>query len=506
MVRKFLHVCLTVFGVLALNTAAPALGESQDDDMVWQFRQAEGSAGVGRKSAGLVFGVPETDHVQVQAGCDSSFANSGNSISLVVGADVGNLKDGDDVLIKFKGGKFRAERPGKVHGTKLEVGVTGAHIQLAPDDDLWRAMQERDALNYEIDGYRRQRMKLQGGASTIQRFVAMCGDFVEANRSKPNSSSTTQVADSSASISSETISEKEAFDSAKELNTIEGWEAFLNNFPTGYRADLARAYVRRIGRQTTSPAPSNTSPPKQEMRTETEPKQELPLDTYESRAGSSPWRTIRYEMDEGNASAQAAAVKANGVELLFHCTGRKLFGVLRASERNLYPNFDRRIEQGLKANQRRARREQSSVMDIEFANGRQYAVNAAVMGLTGEVAIERRGGGGFSAGETLIEDIMKNSEMTVSAPPFVAHLQLKDSRDTMCSVVQSCGARAPGCEEASSSSVRQDYKPEKTYKPKKKKRQCKKVGGRCSRNNQCCSGSCCQDDFEQCEGWYGKCL
>lgn len=42
------------------------------------------------------------------------------------------------------------------------------------------------------------------------------------------------------------ISEKEAYEAAKELGTIEAWEAFLENFPKGFRADLARAYLKRI--------------------------------------------------------------------------------------------------------------------------------------------------------------------------------------------------------------------------------------------------------------------
>ena len=43
------------------------------------------------------------------------------------------------------------------------------------------------------------------------------------------------------------VSEKEAFEAAKELGTIEAWEAFLTNFSTGFRADLARAYVNQLG-------------------------------------------------------------------------------------------------------------------------------------------------------------------------------------------------------------------------------------------------------------------
>ena len=59
------------------------------------------------------------------------------------------------------------------------------------------------------------------------------------------------------------ISEKEAYEAAKELGTIEAWEAFLENFPKGFRADLARAYVKRLGSEDAPvaverPAPAET--------------------------------------------------------------------------------------------------------------------------------------------------------------------------------------------------------------------------------------------------------
>jgi hypothetical protein len=40
--------------------------------------------------------------------------------------------------------------------------------------------------------------------------------------------------------------EKEAFESAKELGTLEAWNAFLGNYPTGFHADLARAYLKKL--------------------------------------------------------------------------------------------------------------------------------------------------------------------------------------------------------------------------------------------------------------------
>ena len=57
--------------------------------------------------------------------------------------------------------------------------------------------------------------------------------------------------------------EKQAFESAKELGTVEAWDAFLANYPTGFHADLARAYVKKLaGAATpTPPAPPAASLP-----------------------------------------------------------------------------------------------------------------------------------------------------------------------------------------------------------------------------------------------------
>ncbi len=55
-------------------------------------------------------------------------------------------------------------------------------------------------------------------------------------------------------------SEKEAFEAAKALGTVEAWDAFLSNYPTGFHADLARAYVKQLS-VTPNPAPSQRAAP-----------------------------------------------------------------------------------------------------------------------------------------------------------------------------------------------------------------------------------------------------
>lgn len=43
--------------------------------------------------------------------------------------------------------------------------------------------------------------------------------------------------------------EKDAFESAKELGTADAWNAFLGSYPTGFHADLARAYLKKLSDQ-----------------------------------------------------------------------------------------------------------------------------------------------------------------------------------------------------------------------------------------------------------------
>ena len=43
------------------------------------------------------------------------------------------------------------------------------------------------------------------------------------------------------------VSAKEAFEAAKDLGTAQGWNAFLASYPQGFYADLARAYLEKLG-------------------------------------------------------------------------------------------------------------------------------------------------------------------------------------------------------------------------------------------------------------------
>jgi hypothetical protein len=55
--------------------------------------------------------------------------------------------------------------------------------------------------------------------------------------------------------------EKSAFESAKELGSIDAWNAFLASYPTGFHADLARAYLKKLSDQQPQATETPALPP-----------------------------------------------------------------------------------------------------------------------------------------------------------------------------------------------------------------------------------------------------
>ena len=89
------------------------------------------------------------------------------------------------------------------------------------------------------------------------------------------------------------ISAKRAFDDAKELGTAEAWNAFLANYPDGFYADLARAYLKKLGGTTTAP-----------------PAAEAPAPAAPA-AGPAPAAPAK-PLAEGGATADGSVEKATG--------------------------------------------------------------------------------------------------------------------------------------------------------------------------------------------------
>ena len=211
---------------------------AQESELVWQFDQSNDPSNKGRSTAYLTFGIPESDAIQLTGTCAAG--SSGNFAVVHLGADIGQLPESAKVKVRFSGGGEEHTLKGVVYGTQLEEGISGVLLHIDNDDPVWSMLQRLDEVSYQIPGYSATALQLTQGRNKIEQFNEACRFY--ANQFAGNGDNNNQPPPSNNGIS-----EKEAFQAARDLGTLEAWQAFLNNFPTGFRADLARAYLKELG-------------------------------------------------------------------------------------------------------------------------------------------------------------------------------------------------------------------------------------------------------------------
>jgi hypothetical protein len=182
--------------------------------------------------------------MQVSGACVHSSSVGANFSIVTFGGDIGDLESGKDTELRMSGGGFDHVIKGKIIRATGEEGLNGVEADIGNDDPLWRAFSEKDSLDYLVPGYKAASLDFSRGRDKIQQFVKACETFADATPPAPTAAATGGDA------------EKEAFDSAKELGTVAGWEAFIASYPSGFHADLARAYIKKLG----DAAPATTPP------------------------------------------------------------------------------------------------------------------------------------------------------------------------------------------------------------------------------------------------------
>jgi hypothetical protein len=248
------------------------------------------------------------------------------------------------------------------------------------------------------------------------------------------------------------IAEKEAFEAAKELGTVDAWNAFLKTYATGFRADLARAYIAKLG-QDAAPATAIAPPPSQvvapPVQATTPPPVEPRLGLIDLGPGVAPWQNGMLDLDDGNRPAYVAQVAGNGMELIAYCrppeTKKGAYSLalrLHENPRGVYPEFDMRLQQGIDGSP--AAGPDFRQIALRFDDGSVFGVTGRVFGMTGELEITENGKPLAPTGK-IIESIMGGRTMTVLADPFSGTFQLSNSRPAICSVLAACGVRISAC-------------------------------------------------------------
>lgn len=148
-----------------------------DEELAGQFSEFNDPDNKGRMTARLTFAVPETDAVRVSGVCDASASTSVKFSVVIFNADVGDLKDGTPVDLRFLGGGFHYVLKGEVHGTEAEEGVSGVLMRMGHDDPLWKAMGEKESLNYLVPGHTVTTLNFMRGREKIRAFVEACRNY-----------------------------------------------------------------------------------------------------------------------------------------------------------------------------------------------------------------------------------------------------------------------------------------------------------------------------------------
>ena len=247
-------LALAVFLLLGVSAGPSFVTQAlaQDGDMTWQLYEANDPENKGAMTARLVYGVPETDNVQIIGVCDARPSTGVKVSSVTFGADTGDLANGADAELRFSGGGFEQTLKGHVQRSEGE-GLTGVNLDIDNSDALWSAFAEKDSLDYQVPGYRAAPLKLEPGRDKIKSFIEACRTYEKAVLGDQRTDTAAETSDDSA--------EKDAFKSAKELGTVAGFEAFLSNYPSGFYADLARAYVDKLNAKSAPPQAAAPPPP-----------------------------------------------------------------------------------------------------------------------------------------------------------------------------------------------------------------------------------------------------
>jgi len=238
----------------ALISASSVVGSRPavaENGMQWQFYEANDPDNKGAMTARLVYGVPETDNVQVMGICDARPSTGVKFSSVTFGADIGDLANGADVDLRFSGGGIEQTLHGNIERAEGE-GVSGVHLDIKNDDPIWTVFSDKDTLDYQVPGYRAATLHLTPGRDKLKSFIEACRTYEKAGLGDEAGNGDEQA---------NNTEEKEAFDSAKELGTVAGFEAFLSNYPTGFYADLSHAYIKKLS-MAAAPPPAPPLPAK----------------------------------------------------------------------------------------------------------------------------------------------------------------------------------------------------------------------------------------------------
>ncbi len=135
---------------------------------VWQFAKTQD----GPPGASLVYGLPETDAVQLFATCRQDRPN----VTIILGSDVASAAAGSALQLNIRGQSFQKQYRASAEVPASGEGLTGFIFDVALNDPLWNAFAAESSVSYGLKQLR-DRLPLAGSSLPLSKFISSCSSL-----------------------------------------------------------------------------------------------------------------------------------------------------------------------------------------------------------------------------------------------------------------------------------------------------------------------------------------
>lgn len=152
-------------GVPGTDTANTA----NEDGSKWFIIEFD-AANSGKTGASLVFGIPETDAIAINATCEAG--NPGPFVPVMALVDLGGMPNGLPVQVQVRAGAFNQTYQGTV--SFLSEEYSGAQLAIPVDDPFWAVLDSGQPVSIGATGKQPVTLHAPGSVDAVSSFLDRC--------------------------------------------------------------------------------------------------------------------------------------------------------------------------------------------------------------------------------------------------------------------------------------------------------------------------------------------
>lgn len=148
---------------------APGSETANEDGSKWFIIEYD-AATSGKTGASLVFGIPETDAIAINATCEAG--NPGPFVPVMALVDLGGMPNGLPVQVEVRAGAFHQVYQGTV--SFLSEEYSGAQLAIPVQDSFWAVLDSGQPVSIGAVGRQPVTLNAPGSVDAVSRFLDRC--------------------------------------------------------------------------------------------------------------------------------------------------------------------------------------------------------------------------------------------------------------------------------------------------------------------------------------------